>query len=426
MKAFSLHKTLAAFVCMSTLLMSACGSASAESPAALLTQQTAEIVTLANTTSSGKLDASDFFTERDLTQTPELTDAVQYSLKDGQELTITEEGVYVLTGTAKNATVIVEADKEAKVQLVLDGLNVTNDDFPAIYVKSGDKVFVTTTADSSLSVTGSFRKDGDTNTDGVIFSRSDLVLNGTAALTISSSKNGVVSKDDLKVTGGSYTVTAAKKAFEANDSIRIADGSFALTAGTDALHAENEDDDTLGYVYICGGDFTITAGDDAIHGVSVVQIDGGSLTIQAAEGIEGTYVQINGGTIAITASDDGINGAQKSDSYRPTVEITGGEITISMGAGDTDGVDCNGDLIISGGTIDVTGGSGFDIDGSVSFSGGTVIVNGQTVTSIPNQMMGGGMGGMGGFGMQGGQSGFGTQGGQAGFGGGMGGMGRRW
>ena len=418
MKFSSLHKTLAAAVCVSTLMLSACGSAAAESPAALSTKQTAEIVTLANTTSGGILDASDYFTERDLTQTPDLTDAVQYALGDGQEITITEAGVYVLSGTAKNATVIVEADTEAKVQLVLEGLNVTNEDFPAIYVKSGDKVFVTTVSDSSLAVTGSFRKDGDTNTDGVIFSRSDLMLNGTGALTVSSSGNGVVGKDDLKLTGGSYTITAAKKALEANDSIRIADGSFTLTAGTDALHAENEDDDTLGYVYICGGDFTIRCGDDGIHGVSAVQIDGGDFSIQAAEGIEGTYVQINGGTIAIEASDDGINGAQKSGSYRPTVEITGGEITIVMGAGDTDGVDCNGDLIISGGTVDVTGGSGFDIDGTVSFTGGTVIVNGQTVTGIPNQMMGG-MGGRGGFGGQGDFSG---QGGM----GGMGGMGRRW
>ena len=65
-----------------------------------------------------------------------------------------------------------------------------------------------------------------------------------------------------------------------------------------------------------------------------------------------------------------------------------------MGAGDTDGVDSNGDLIINGGTINVTGNSGFDYDGSSSFNGGTIIVNGQQLDSIPNQMMGG-RGGMG-------------------------------
>ena len=414
----SLYKTLALAACAGSFLLTACGgSAEAAAPAAdagttTAAPQRAEIVTTANTTSGGYIDSSELFTDRDLRQTAELDGAVSYTLKDGQEISITQEGVYVLTGTAKNATVVVEADKEAKVQLVLDGVNVSNEDFPVIYVKSADKVFVTTGADSSLAVTGSFRADGDTNTDAVIFSRADLVLNGTAALSISSSKNGVVCKDDLKVTGGSYAVTAAKKALEANDSICIADGSFALTAGTDALHAENDEDDTLGYICICGGTFVIDAGDDGIHGLSIVQIDGGSFAIRAAEGIEATLVQINRGTVSIEASDDGINGAQKSRSYRPTVAFTGGKVTIVMGAGDTDAVDCNGDLVISGGTVDITARSGFDIDGSISFTGGSVIVNGETVTSIPNQMMGGGQGGLGG------------QSGQGGFGG-PGGMGRR-
>jgi hypothetical protein len=65
-----------------------------------------------------------------------------------------------------------------------------------------------------------------------------------------------------------------------------------------------------------------------------------------------------------------------------------------MGAGDTDGVDSNGNIIVNGGTISVTGNSTFDYDGTAQYNGGTIIVNGQTVNSIPNQMMGGGMGGM--------------------------------
>ena len=78
------------------------------------------------------------------------------------------------------------------------------------------------------------------------------------------------------------------------------------------------------------------------------------------------------------------------------MEITGGTLTIRMASGDTDGVDSNGNLIISGGTIDVTGQSTFDCDGTVTFTGGTVIVNGQQVTTIPTQMMGG-RGGRGGW-----------------------------
>ena len=356
---------------------------------------------------------SDLFTERDLQKEADLSKAVTYTVADGTDITITKAGVYVLTGDARDVTVYVEADKEDKVQLVLDGLTVTNSDAPVIYAKTADKVFVTTAADSALSVTGAFAADGDTNTDGVIFSKCDLVLSGTASLTISSSKNGVVGKDDLKITGGTYVISAKSKAVEANDSIRIAGGALQLTAGTDGLHAENGDDDTKGYIYIGGGTLAIQAGDDGIHAVTVVQLDEGTLTVTAAEGIEGTYIQLNGGTLTVTATDDGINAAKKSSAYRPTVEINGGDITVTMGPGDTDGIDANGDIIVNGGTVRVNGNSTFDCDGSAQYNGGTIIVNGQQIDYIPNQMMGG-RGGMGGFGGWGGTSGTGGKGGRGG------------
>ena len=366
-------------------------------------------------------DSSELFTDRDLQQTADLGEAVYLTVTDGQDLRITEAGTYVLSGTASEVTVYVEAPDDAKVQLVLQGLNLANSDFPCIYVVSADKVFITTAEDSSLAVTGTFRADGSTNTDGVIFCRSDLVLNGTAALTIRSTENGVVCKDDLKITGGTYTVTANSKAFEANDSIRVLDGTFVLRAGTDGFHAENEEDDSKGYIYIGGGMVSITANDDGIHATSVVQIDGGSLEITAAEGIEGTYIQVNGGTVNITASDDGINAARKSASVEVAVEISGGTVNVAMGAGDTDGIDSNGNLYILGGEISVTGNSTFDYDGNLTFTGGTVYINGQQTSTIPNQIMGGMGGGMGGWGNN--PGGWNNGGGMGGGRGGRGGFG---
>ncbi len=341
--------------------------------------------------------ADSLFTDRDLRQEADLSGAEEYTAADGLDIHITEAGVYVLGGEASGMTVYVEAGKDDTVQLVLRGLAVTNADFPVIYAKSANKVFVTVAADSSLSVTGSFVSDGSTRTDGVIFSRTDLTLNGTAALNLYSAENGVVCKDDLKITGGTYVIRAASKAVDANDSIRVADGTLDLTAGTDGLHAENGDDPAKGYIYIGGGSITVSAGDDALHAQSAVQVDGGTLTLSGAEGIETTYAQLNGGTISIRASDDGINAARKSSAYTtPTVEINGGEITVVMGGGDTDGIDSNGDIVMNGGTVNVTGNSSFDYDGSARYSGGTIIVNGQQVNGIPNQMAGGRGGGGGG------------------------------
>ncbi|WP_051588877.1 carbohydrate-binding domain-containing protein [Ruminococcus sp. NK3A76] len=359
------------------------------------------------------LDTGDMFTDRDLEQAADTEDAVSITAEDSKTAEITEAGVYVISGKASNFTVKVEAGDEDKVQIVLDGADITNDSTPVIYVISADKVFITTASDSSLSVTGSFTADGDTNTDAVIYSKDDIVLNGTASLTISSTGNGITGKDDIKVTGGTYSITSALDAIEANDSIRIADGCFVINSQKDGLHSENSDDSTQGYIYISGGCFDITAASDGIQGTAVVQIDGGEFRISSSEGIESTCVQINGGSIDISATDDGINTAQKTNAYTVCFEMTGGELSISMNGNDVDCIDSNGNVTVSGGTINVSypvsgPSESFDYDGTTTFTGGTIIINGEQVSEIPTPtMMGGGRGGnmgdMGGFGGRGGR-----------------------
>ncbi|MBQ1377612.1 MAG: carbohydrate-binding domain-containing protein [Lachnospiraceae bacterium] len=368
----------------------------------LLSVLTAPVYTVTEQTTvssvtGGIFDGSELFTSRDLVQSADTGEAVSCTVEDNTEITITEAGVYVITGSAENVTIYVDTDSESKVQIVLDNVSVTNEDMPVIYVKSADKVFVTSVGENTLFVTGTFASDGSTNTDGVIFSKDDIVLNGTGTVTISSTENGVVGKDDVKVTGGTWNITAASKAIEANDSIRIADGILNLQAGTDGLHAENDDDDALGYIYIGGGTISIQAGDDGIHANSLIQIDSGEITVNAAEGLEGTYIQVNDGAVQINGVDDGVNAANKSSAYTATFEMNGGELTVSMGSGDTDGIDSNGNIIVNGGTISVTASSTFDYDGTAEFNGGTIIVNGQEVSEIPNQMMGGMQNRSGGF-----------------------------
>ncbi len=358
-----------------------------------------EMAEKVSATSGSWIDGTNEFSERDMTQTADTSSAKAITLSDGQNVSITEEGVYLISGSASEATILVEAEDSAKVQLVLDGVTITNSSAPCIYVKSADKVFITTTEGSTnaLSVTGAFTADGDTNTDGVIFSKDDLTLNGLGTLEITSSDNGVVSKDDLKIAGGSYVVNCSGTAFEAHDSVVVADGTIDIQSCNDGLHAENDEDDTTGYIYIGGGTLSIKAADDAIHATTYAQVDGGTLNITAAEGIEATQIQINGGTINISASDDGINAATKSKSIgTPCVEFNGGETTIVMGQGDTDGVDSNGNITVNGGTLSISGQSTFDCDGTATVNGGTIIENGKETNTITNQMMGGrgGFGGM--------------------------------
>ena len=326
---------------------------------------------------------ADLFTERDLLQEADIYDAETVTVSDGEDIRIDEEGVWVLSGSASEVTVWIDADKEDKVHLVLDGLAIANESFPCIYVVTADKVFITVKSDSSLSVSGAFIKDGGTKTDGVIYSKQDLVLNGTASLAVDSSAHGIVCKDDLKITGGTWNIDAVKKAISANDSIRIAGGTLNLTAGTDGIHAENKDDDSLGYIWIGDGTVNISAGDDGIHAVSVLQIDGGAFNISAAEGLEATMVQVNSGTIRVTAAENGVNATEKSSVWDSAAVFNGGETTVNAEQEDADGVDSKGDICINGGTLDVSGKNPFKCAGAASLNGGTLIVNGEAADAVP-------------------------------------------
>ena len=347
--------------------------------------------------SNGEADEKTTFTERDLEQTADTSEAENITVSDDTTIDITEEGVYTVSGTAENCTIRVEADENAKIQLVLDGVNITNSDFPAIYVVSADKVFVTTTdSENSITVSEQFTSDGDTNTDAVIYSKDDLVLNGTGTLNITSYYgNGITSKDDMKITGGTYNVKSALDAFEANDSIAVSDGNFNITTNKDGFHCEN--DESEGTITISGGTFSINGGSDGIQACALLRIDGGTFDITAAEGLEATYILINDGDINIYATDDGINASASSGSYETAIEINGGNIDVEVGQGDTDAIDSNGSIYVNGGTINVTAQmSSFDYDRTAEFNGGTIIVNGTEVSEIPQSMMGGGAGGFGG------------------------------
>ena len=389
-----------AVLCAACLLLCAtgCGSGgnapASEAPAG--TTSGGESVTASySANSGGVLDTADVFTGRDLKQTADTSDAEDITVQSGKDVDITAEGVYVITGTAENCTVRVDADGSEKVQLVLSGVNIKNDSTPAIYVVNADKCFITTAegTENTLSVSGKFTADGSTNTDAVIFAKDDIVLNGLGTLRVDSAMgNGVTGKDGVRITGGVYNVTAAGHGFEANDHIAVCgDADITVSADEDGLHAENDDDDALGWILLADGTLNISVGSDGIHANSVCQIDDGTITVKAGEGIEATYVQFNGGRVSIDAADDGVNAGWKSDAYDATVEITGGEISITVGQGDTDGIDSNGDVIISGGTVNITASmSAIDYDGKAVYTGGTIVINGEQVDSIPEPAMGGG------------------------------------
>ena len=388
---YTLVASLAAF---SMAGCSGNSSSASDGSSVVKTSSGGEVSYTNNTDYTSLLDISDLFSNRDLKQEADTSEAQNIALESGSDITISQEGVYVLSGSVENCTIIVNTDKESKVQLVLDGVSITNDNSPAIVVVSADKCFVTTTdSENTFKVTGSFTETEGLDTDAVIYSKDDLVLNGKGTLNIESTDNAVTAKDDLKITGGVYNFTCTGKGFQANDSILINDGTFNIKTNNDAFHSENSDDDKLGYIYIANGSFELNAEDDALQSHSAIQIDGGEFSITAHEAIEATTLQINGGKFTISASDDAINATQTSTAYSTAVEINGGEITMTIGQGDTDAIDSNGDIVVNGGYIDITANSAFDYDGTAAYNGGTIVINGEQVNEIPQPQQMGGKGG---------------------------------
>lgn len=296
------RKKLLALFCATALSMTAvAGCTGAKSSTGNVVSSETE--TNAEETSAqseaGSYSSADMFTERDLAGTYEESAAVYVTLSgdgiigetdgvaiNGQTVTITAEGTYIFSGTLSEGQIVVDADN-AKVQIVFDNVDITCASSAAVYVKSAEKVFVTLAegAQNTLRNTDEYVAIDDNNIDAVIFAKSDLTLNGTGSLTIVSAEgHGIVSKDDLKITGGTYDITAAGHALSGKDSVRIADGTFILTAEKDGIHAENADDEEKGYIYIADGDFTITSDGDGMDASNIVQIEDGTLDITAGGG----------------------------------------------------------------------------------------------------------------------------------------------
>lgn len=391
---FSTVGLLTAALCLS---LCSCGS----------TVQASE---LEDTVSAGVdeiINPEDMFKNRDLNYTYDDADAVSVVLKDngtkctsknvsvkGNTVTISKAGVYLLSGSLSNGQIIVDAENE-KVQLVLNNVNINCNTSAAIYCRQADKLYITAVGESSLSNSEDFVAIDDNNINAVVYSRDNLTFNGDGTLNITAKYgHGASSKDNLKITGGTYKISAQKHALDANDSIRITDCTLDLQAQKDGIHAANDDDDTEGFVYIKDGEINISADDDGVHASSALKLEGGTVNISKCyEGLEGRLISLTGGEVSITASDDGINASNSSsntdggDSSSQSlcgISISDGSYTVNA---DGDGIDSNGVTFVTGGTVIVYGpendGNGaLDSDTQPQISGGTVVALGMSGMAV--------------------------------------------
>ena len=319
------------------------------------------------------------------TQTIELTN-------DG--LSVTEPGTYILSG---NTTGNITVDTDGYVRLALDGVSINSSTGSALQIDNAKKTVIQLVNDSENSI-----RDGatraDESIDGAIYSSDDLVFEGEGKLTVEAQfADGIVSKDSLWIKSSDITVTSVDDGIRGKDMLSISGGTISVNAQGDGLKSTNETDAGEGNLVISGGSVTIQSGDDGIKSEQKAWITGGTINVaKSVEGIEAPVIIIDGGDITVYASDDGLNASASAITTTGlSITINSGTLAVTVGSGDTDAIDSNGDIIVNGGTITITAPtSSFDFDGTGSINGGTVTVNGQTITTMPTQMMGGGaMGG---------------------------------
>lgn len=366
-----------------TLLLAGCGNNSkpnGSEPGEGITDLTGENSNAAPLDADFSQTDGDMFTERDSKSEYDASKAVTIQLNgtsatassdsvriNGSTVVIKEEATYVISGSL-NGMLVVDAPDTAKLQLVLNGADITSKTSAALYILEADKVFLTLADGTSnaLSNGGSFAAIDDNNIDGALFSKQDLTLNGSGSLTVTSpAGHGIVCKDDLVITGGTYVVNSSAHGLDANDSVRIANAALTIDAGKDAIHCENSDDTAKGFIYISSGTIKAEAEGDGIAASAYMQIAGGTIDLLVGGGSEnGTKEHSDGFGGFMGGGPGGMGGRPGSGNSQDTTTEEAGTSMKGLKAANS--------ILISGGNITVNSADdAIHSDMSVIMNGGT-------------------------------------------------------
>ena len=328
-------------------------------------------------------------------------------LINGTTVTITAAGNYQITGSLTNGQLVVDADSGV-VRIKLSGVSLVNSSTSPFFIKNSAKTIVFLGDGTTNSVADASVYANADEPNAAIFSNGYLAFTGSGSLTVKGSYNdGISSDDELIVNSGVINVSAKDDAVRGKNFLKITDGTItAVASAGHALKSDNEDKAGYGYVKVDGGVLNLTSSSaDGIHGVKRVIINGGTTTISASgsqglhadslliinggnttikaskEGVESPLISMVNGNLSITATDDGFNatygnGGESSDNS--LLAISGGSVYINASGGD--GLDSNGNITMSGGTVVVNGPKsqpevGLDYNGTFKISGGLLIIS---------------------------------------------------
>lgn len=278
---------------------------------------------------------------------------------DGSTLTITDDGVYEITGTLSDGQIIVDSSETAIVELVLAGVDITNHTNAAIWCKNADDCIITLAGNTNNVLTDAvsytYADTVNEEPDAALFSKCDLNIGGTGWLTVNANwSHGIYSRDDLEIEGGGFIVTSAVDAIRGKDSLTITNGRFHISAGGDGFQSTNEEEAERGWILLSGGEYDIHANGDAVQAETSLTVDGGVYTIltdgkpagtsDSQKGFKaGTDLIVEDGTFTLKTKDDAFHA--NADTL-----INGGIFLIAT---DDDGIHADRNLTINGGEISI-------------------------------------------------------------------------
>lgn len=305
------------------------------------------------------------------------TSATEGVTMEGQQITITKGGNYVLQGMLNNGQVIVNLhDETEKVHLICNNITITSNS-AALWVQQTDKVILTLADGTENTFTdGNDYASEDENADmpkACIYSKDDLTINGDGTLVVNGNcNNGIHTTDDLRIVSGKITVHSENHGLRGSGSVVMKDGEILIDAKGDGIKSTKADTAGKGFVDIEGGNVTISAQQDGIDAAVALVINGGTLNIESGGGVTNS-----------SAHSDGMHGGwgnwftnqNTSDTTVSTKGMKAGELlvvmqgTVQINAAD-DAVHCNGDTTISGGVLTLaTGDDGVHSDNQLTIGG---------------------------------------------------------
>ena len=204
------------------------------------------------------------------------------SFADGV-LSVRKPGDYMLSGELTNGQLFVDCADEGKVTLYLNGVTIHTDGVAAVLIGGCKPKVVLSLVDQTENVFSNGAQAGsdqDEEPDGAVFSRSDLVIEGTGSLKVTAlSGDGIVSRDDLEIRGGQIVVEAARHGIKGKDSVVISSGQLTVTAGRDGIKSTNKNDPSRGYVAVSGGIISIRCGDEPFQFVTDCTVENAKITV---------------------------------------------------------------------------------------------------------------------------------------------------